>query len=91
VACWDRCFALPQLLYRWRHQSGIFWIPPRTVPLHSYYNMYHQTTARILASHISMAVGTIGKSMQTTCVAYKITRLQAHSIFMHRQVFCTLR
>jgi hypothetical protein len=24
-----RCFALPQLLYRWRHQSGIFWIHPR--------------------------------------------------------------
>jgi hypothetical protein len=24
LACWDRCFALPQLLYRWRHQSGIF-------------------------------------------------------------------
>jgi hypothetical protein len=23
------CFALPQLLYRWRHQSEIFWIPPR--------------------------------------------------------------
>jgi len=23
-----RCFALPQLLYRWRHQSGKFWIPP---------------------------------------------------------------
>jgi hypothetical protein len=23
------CFVLPQLLYRWRHQSGIFWIPPR--------------------------------------------------------------
>jgi hypothetical protein len=21
-----RCFTLPQLLYRWRHQSGIFWI-----------------------------------------------------------------
>jgi hypothetical protein len=21
---------LPQLPYRWRHQSGIFWIPPRT-------------------------------------------------------------
>jgi hypothetical protein len=28
-ACWDRCFALPQLLYRSRHQSGIFWIPSR--------------------------------------------------------------
>jgi hypothetical protein len=27
--CRDRCFALPQLLYRWRHQSGIFFIPPR--------------------------------------------------------------
>jgi hypothetical protein len=31
LACWDRCFALPQLLYRWRHQSGIFWIQPRTI------------------------------------------------------------
>jgi hypothetical protein len=30
LACWDRCFNLPQLLYRWRNQSGIFWIPPRT-------------------------------------------------------------
>jgi hypothetical protein len=30
---WDRCFALPQLLYRWRHQSGIFWIPPSTLAL----------------------------------------------------------
>jgi hypothetical protein len=32
LACWDRCFALPQLLYRWRHQSVIFWIPPRIAP-----------------------------------------------------------
>jgi hypothetical protein len=24
------CFALPQLLCRWLHQSGKFWIPPRT-------------------------------------------------------------
>jgi hypothetical protein len=30
LACWDQCFALPQLLYRWQHKSGIFWIPPRT-------------------------------------------------------------
>jgi hypothetical protein len=29
LACWDRWFALPQQLYRWRHQSGIFWIPSR--------------------------------------------------------------
>jgi hypothetical protein len=29
LACCDRCFALPQLLYRWRHQSGIFWRTPR--------------------------------------------------------------
>jgi hypothetical protein len=27
LACWVRCFALPQLLYRWWHQSGIFLIP----------------------------------------------------------------
>jgi hypothetical protein len=26
LAYWDRCFALTQLLYRWRHQSGMFWI-----------------------------------------------------------------
>jgi hypothetical protein len=25
------CFALPQMLYRWRHQSGMFWIPPRVL------------------------------------------------------------
>jgi hypothetical protein len=25
----ERCFALPHLLYRWRHQSGIFCIPLR--------------------------------------------------------------
>jgi hypothetical protein len=30
LACWDRCFALLQLLRRWRHQFGIFWIPPRS-------------------------------------------------------------
>jgi hypothetical protein len=29
LVCRDRCFALQHLLYRWRHQSGIFWIPPR--------------------------------------------------------------
>jgi hypothetical protein len=28
LACWDRCFALPKPLFRWRHQSGIFWLPP---------------------------------------------------------------
>jgi hypothetical protein len=26
LACWEKFFVLPQLLYRWRHQSGIFWI-----------------------------------------------------------------
>jgi hypothetical protein len=29
LACWDKFFVLPQLLYRWQQQSGIFWIPPR--------------------------------------------------------------
>lgn len=62
-----------------------------TVPFHSYYSIYHQTTARILASHNSMTVGTTDKSMLTTCVVYKITRLQTHSIFMYGQIFCTLR
>jgi hypothetical protein len=28
---WDKFFVLPQLLYRWRHQSGIFWIFLRTI------------------------------------------------------------
>jgi hypothetical protein len=30
LACLDQCFALTQLMYRWRHQSGILWTPPRT-------------------------------------------------------------
>jgi hypothetical protein len=29
LACWIIFFVLPQLLCRWRHQSGIFWIRPR--------------------------------------------------------------
>jgi hypothetical protein len=29
LACWDKLFVLPQLLYRWQHQFRIFWIPPR--------------------------------------------------------------
>jgi hypothetical protein len=31
LACWDKFFVLPQLLYRWRHQCGIFWILPRCI------------------------------------------------------------
>jgi hypothetical protein len=31
LACWDKFFVISQLLYRWRHQSGIFWIPPRVL------------------------------------------------------------
>jgi hypothetical protein len=36
LACWNWCFALPLLLYRWRHQLGISWIPPRRVKLFNY-------------------------------------------------------
>jgi hypothetical protein len=35
LACWDRCFALPQLLYRWRRQTGIFWISSRKAGIYS--------------------------------------------------------
>jgi hypothetical protein len=28
LACWHKFFVLPKLLYRWRHQSRIFCIPP---------------------------------------------------------------
>jgi hypothetical protein len=28
LACWDKFTVLPQLLYRWWHQSRIFWILP---------------------------------------------------------------
>jgi hypothetical protein len=34
-----RCFALPQLLYRWRHQSGKFWIAPCTAVSKNTYSM----------------------------------------------------
>src|SRR5215510_8032819 len=29
LTCWDRCFVLSQLLYRWRNKSEIVWILPR--------------------------------------------------------------
>jgi hypothetical protein len=41
LACWEQWFELPQLLYGWWHQSGIFWIPPRKIfntPLFPYVN-----------------------------------------------------
>jgi hypothetical protein len=38
LACWDRCFALPQLLYRWLHQPGLFSIPLRS------FNHAHKNT-----------------------------------------------
>jgi hypothetical protein len=33
LAYWDRCFALPQLLYRLRHQFRLFWMPHRSTAL----------------------------------------------------------
>jgi hypothetical protein len=36
-----RCFALPQLPYRWRHQSRKFWIPPCKIMLHGPSNRYN--------------------------------------------------
>jgi hypothetical protein len=46
LACLDRCFALPQLLYRWRNQSGIFWTPPRII-------LPTECTSTIMASRLS--------------------------------------
>jgi hypothetical protein len=34
LACSDWCFALPKLLYRWRHQSEIFQISPSIICIH---------------------------------------------------------
>jgi hypothetical protein len=40
LACWDRCFALTQLPYRWWHQSRIFWIPPHISDLCTNISLY---------------------------------------------------
>jgi hypothetical protein len=40
----NRCFALPQLLYRWRHQSGKFWISLRIVRIEWTGNCWEQIT-----------------------------------------------
>jgi hypothetical protein len=42
-----RCFALPQLLYRWRHQSEKIWIPPRIFYSHQQ-NKYSTSEYRII-------------------------------------------
>jgi hypothetical protein len=39
-----RCFALPQLLYRWRHQSRIFWIPPRILTVRNWLTRFYYST-----------------------------------------------
>jgi hypothetical protein len=52
LACWDRCFVLPQLLYRWRHHSGIFWIPPCVIGEFSVEPMHVSIRSTlILSSH----------------------------------------
>jgi hypothetical protein len=42
LACWNRFFALLQLLYRWRHQYEIFWIQPGIVNVRLQNIIYNQ-------------------------------------------------
>jgi hypothetical protein len=68
LACWYRCFALSQLLYRWRHQSRIFWIPPRIGLLIGiyHYNMWliNQIQFRFLKNYYQVCVNTSGRVVQ---------------------------
>jgi hypothetical protein len=60
LAYWDKFLALPQLLYRWQHQSGIFWIPPHISTILStmnYYKGYPPKTSK---------QGSVAKSKQVT-------------------------
>jgi hypothetical protein len=44
LICWARCFALPHLLYRWRNQSGIYWIPTRVyIYIYQYFDVCFHT------------------------------------------------
>jgi hypothetical protein len=43
LACWEKFFVLPQLLYRWRHQSGI----PSRVPLLSHMRKHDFTICNL--------------------------------------------
>jgi hypothetical protein len=63
LSYWDRCFALPQLLYRWRHQSEIFWIPPHTnfsvtrspVEISDTSSLWCRSAKRVTFIHLSSA------------------------------------
>jgi hypothetical protein len=64
-----RCFALPQLLYRWRHQSGIFWIYPR---IHTHTHTHTNTHNRNVNKKCFFCI----VFQSTTCVTHPC-RLQA--------------
>jgi hypothetical protein len=49
-----RYFALPQLLYRWRHPSGIFWIPPRKPVNVDYTSKSHKKASTMEWAHTTI-------------------------------------
>jgi hypothetical protein len=66
LAYWDRCFALPQLLYRWPHQSGIFWIPPRIGCFETSVWNYHSALRKIPQERVSHKGGCLGDVLDSS-------------------------
>jgi hypothetical protein len=61
---------LPQLLYRWLHQSGIVWIPPRKLILQCLVQLrVVQGTLRVVQGTSSVAQGTLRVKQGTSSVA----------------------
>jgi hypothetical protein len=47
LACGDKLFVLPQLLYKWRHKSGMFWKPFRIVEFSCYNHRIELSEAKL--------------------------------------------
>jgi hypothetical protein len=58
-----RCFALPQLLYRWWHHSGIFWIPLRTI---NWCCMWHASVRTSMHTRYVRVVGKEREHLEIT-------------------------
>jgi hypothetical protein len=87
LAYWDRCFALPQMLYRWRHQYGIFWMHPRINICLSVLSSYMSLMIlvflqlRLLIIHCIRFQAENGEiSKRCTCTSYRPNHLFLQSV-----------
>jgi hypothetical protein len=75
LACWDLCFALPQLLHRWRYRSGIFWISPSTkwcIQKNTFISIRNLYTSRVFVDSVQVYLSVLHMIHKTKPIFFNI-------------------